>query len=82
MNVLETWNAANAGALIVNRKTLAEARDKARFGFAQSPSDRKPLRFGLGRTERPVSNQSAGRDVVAGNAECWGRGAQLGVLNR
>ncbi|MGE0116205.1 MAG: hypothetical protein AB7T07_15145 [Steroidobacteraceae bacterium] len=30
MNVLETWNAANVGALIVNRKTLAEARDKAR----------------------------------------------------
>ena len=30
MNVLETWNASNIGALIVNRKTLAEARDKAR----------------------------------------------------
>ena len=26
MNVLETWNATNVGALIVNRKTLAEAR--------------------------------------------------------
>ena len=30
MNVLETWNATNVGALIVNRKTLAEALDKAR----------------------------------------------------
>jgi len=30
MNVLETWDAANVGALIVNKKTLAEARDKAR----------------------------------------------------
>ena len=30
MNALETWNASNIGALIVNRKTLAEARDKAR----------------------------------------------------
>ena len=29
MNVLETWNASNVGALIVNKKTLAEARDKA-----------------------------------------------------
>ncbi len=30
MNVLETWNASSVGALIVNKKTLAEARDKAR----------------------------------------------------
>lgn len=30
MNVLESWNASNVGALIVNKKTLAEARDKAR----------------------------------------------------
>jgi hypothetical protein len=30
VNVLEPWNAANVGALIVNRKMLAEARDKAR----------------------------------------------------
>lgn len=30
MNVLETWNASNVGALIVNKKTLADARDKAR----------------------------------------------------
>ncbi|MGE0885435.1 MAG: hypothetical protein AB7P14_17955 [Blastocatellales bacterium] len=30
MIALETWNASNVGALIVNRKTLVEARDKAR----------------------------------------------------
>ncbi len=30
MNALETRSASNIGALIVNRKTLAEARDKAR----------------------------------------------------
>ena len=82
MNVLETWNATNVGALIVNRKTLAEARDKARFGFAQSPSDRKPLRSGLGRVERALSNQPADRDVIAGNAERGRRGNQPGVLNR
>lgn len=30
MIALETWNASNVGALIVSRKTLTEARDKAR----------------------------------------------------
>jgi hypothetical protein len=30
MNASETWDAPKVGAIIVNKKTLAEARDKAR----------------------------------------------------